>query len=89
MTHYTMSQELINIGFGNLIAAQRITAIIAPHSAPVKRLKDDARKEGRLVDATQGRRTRSVIVMDSQHIILSAVNVETISRRFGALQGQE
>ena len=84
-----MSQELINIGFGNRIASQRIMAIIAPHSAPVKRLKDDAKKEGLLVDATQGRRTRSVIVMDSRHIILSAVNVETISHRFAALKDQE
>ena len=84
-----MSQELINIGFGNRIASQRIMAIIAPHSAPVKRLKDDAKKEGLLVKATQGRRTRSVIVMASRHIILSALNVETISHRFAALKDQE
>jgi len=83
-----MPHQLINIGFGNRIAAQRIISIIAPHSAPVKRLKDDAKAEGRLVDATQGRRTRSVIVMDSQHVILSAVNVDTISQRLNALKDQ-
>ena len=84
-----MSRKLINIGFGNRIASQRIISIIAPQSAPMKRLKDDAKKEGRLVDATQGRRTRSVIVMDSRHIILSAVNVETISHRFNSLKDEE
>jgi len=84
-----MPKEMINIGFGNRIAAQRIMAVIAPHSSPMKRLKDDARKEGLLVDATQGRRTRSVIVMDSRHVILSALNVETISRRFDTLKEQD
>ena len=81
-----MSHQLINIGFGNRIAVLRIISIIAPHSAPVKRLKDEAKAEGLLVDATQGRRTRSVIVMDSRHVILSAVNVDTISQRYDALK---
>ncbi len=82
-------RKLINIGFGNRVAAQRIISIIGPNSAPMKRLKDDAKNEGRLVDATQGRRTRSVIVMDSRHIILSAVNIETISQRYHLLMDQE
>ncbi len=84
-----MSRKLINIGFGNRIPAHRIVAIISPHSAPVKRLKDEAKKEGRLVDATHGRRTRSVITMDSRHVILSAVNAETISNRYDTLEETE
>jgi len=84
-----MSRKLINIGFGNRIPAHRIVAIISPPSAPIKRLKDDAKKEGRLVDATHGRRTRSVITMDSRHIILSAVNAETISNRYDTLEDPE
>ncbi len=84
-----MSHQLINIGFGNRIAALRIISIIAPHSAPVKRLKDDAKAEGLLVDATQGRRTRSVIVMDSRHVVLSAVNVDTVSQRYHAIKDKD
>jgi hypothetical protein len=68
--------NLINIGFGNVVAAERVVAVIQPSSSPSRRLKD-----GRLVDATQGRRTRSIVVTDSNHIILSAVQVETITQR--------
>lgn len=73
--------RLMNIGFGNMIAANRLIAIISPESAPVKRLIQDAREEGRLVDATYGRRTRSVIVTDCRLIILSAILPETIAGR--------
>lgn len=77
---------LLNIGFGNVVAAERVVAIITPGSAPVKRLKDHARDTGKLVDATQGRRTRAVIVTDSDHVILSAVAAETITSR---LEGRD
>jgi len=76
--------RLMNIGFGNMIAANRLVAIISPESAPVKRLIQDAREEGRLVDATYGRRTRSVIVTDCQLVILSAILPETIAGRLDA-----
>jgi len=77
---------LINIGFGNTVVASRVIAILSPASAPIKRLKEDAKEERKLIDATQGRRTRAVIVTDSDHIILSAVQTETISQRFYALK---
>jgi len=73
--------KLLNIGFTNMIAAQRIVAVITPDSAPVKRIVAEAREGGRLVDATAGRRTRAVIMMDSGHVILSAVQPDTISSR--------
>lgn len=78
--------NLINVGFGNVVVAERIVAVILPSSSPARRLKDDAREGGRLVDATQGRRTRSIIVTDSNHVILSAVQVETLTQRLGAGQ---
>ena len=78
-----MSSKLINIGFGNTIVSDRVVAIVSPTSAPMKRLKDEAREAGRLVDATQGRRTRSVIITDSNHVVLSAIQAETIAQRFG------
>ena len=77
-----MSQKLVNIGFGNSVVSRRVIAIISPSAAPIKRLRDEARDEKRLVDATQGRKTRSVIVTDSNHVILSAIQSETISQRF-------
>lgn len=73
--------KLINIGFGNMIAASRLIAIISPDSAPVKRIISDAKESGNLIDATYGRRTRSVLITDSSHIILSAVQPETIGNR--------
>jgi len=76
-----LNNLLLNIGFGNVVASERVVAIITPGSAPVKRLKDHARDTGKLVDATQGRRTRAVIVTDSDHVILSAVAAETITQR--------
>ena len=75
------SMKLLNIGFGNMVAAGRMVAVIAPDSAPVKRLVQEARDGGRLVDATAGRRTRAVIMMDTGHVVLSAVQPETIAGR--------
>jgi regulator of extracellular matrix RemA (YlzA/DUF370 family) len=75
---------LVNIGFGNVVAAARVVAVVHPGSSPARRLKDEASESGRLVDATQGRRTRSIIVTDSNHVILSAVQGETISQRLSA-----
>ncbi len=81
-----MEQTLLNIGFGGTVVAERVVAIVSPNSAPMKRLKDEARKEKRLVDATHGRKTRSVIIMDSNHVILSAIQAETISQRYATLK---
>lgn len=73
--------KLINIGFGNMISSSRLIAVVSPESAPIKRIIQDSRDEGTLIDATYGRRTKSVIVCDSQHIILSALAPETIGNR--------
>lgn len=81
-----MEKKLLNIGFGNMVVAERVVGIISPNSSPMKRLKDEARKERHLVDATQGRRTRAIIVMNSNHIVLSAIQFETISQRFEDLK---
>lgn len=75
-------QRLINVGFGNYVVAGRVISIVSPASSPMKRLREDARTEGRLIDATQGRKTRSILVTDSNHVILSAIQPETISQRF-------
>lgn len=76
------AEVLINIGFGNYVIAGRVVGIINPASSPMRRLREDARNEGRLIDATQGRKTRSILVTDSNHVILSAIQPETISQRF-------
>ena len=73
--------KFINIGFGNMVSAGRIVAIASPDSAPIKRLVQDAKEDGRVIDVSCGRRTRSVIVTDSEHIILSAIQTETITNR--------
>lgn len=73
--------KLINIGFGNMISSSRLIAIVSPESAPIKRIVQEAKEKGTLIDATYGRRTRAVIVMDSDHIILSAVQPETVAGR--------
>lgn len=73
--------KLINIGFGNMIAANRAIAMVSPDSAPIKRVIGDARERGQLIDATYGRRTRAVIIADSGHVILSAIQPETIAGR--------
>ena len=77
-----MDIKLINVGYGNFISSSRIIAIIGPESAPVKLMIQEAREERRLIDATYGRRTRAVIISDSDHVILSAVQPETIAHRF-------
>jgi extracellular matrix regulatory protein A len=84
-----MEQTLLNIGYGSSVVAERIVAIVSPNSAPMKRLKDDAREEKRLVDATHGKKTRAIIVMDSNHIVLSAFQSETLSQRLAALKESE
>ncbi|MDW7667507.1 MAG: DUF370 domain-containing protein [Bacillota bacterium] len=77
-----MYMSMINIGFGNIVALNRVIAVVSPESAPIKRLINDAREQGKLVDATYGRKTRAVVIMDSNHVILSAIQSETISQRF-------
>lgn len=76
-----MSINLVNIGFGNIVSANRIVAIVSPESAPIKRIVTEGRDRGMLIDATYGRRTRAVVVTDSDHIILSAVQPETVKQR--------
>lgn len=76
-----MDIKLINIGFGNIVAANRIVAIVSPESAPIKRIIQESRDRGMLIDATYGRRTRAVIITDSDHVILSAVQPETVAHR--------
>lgn len=73
--------KLINIGFGNMVSASRLVAIVSPESAPIKRIIQDARDRGSLIDATYGRRTRAVIITDSDHVILSAIQPETVANR--------
>jgi regulator of extracellular matrix RemA (YlzA/DUF370 family) len=77
-----MEIQLINIGFGNIVSANHIIAIVSPESAPIKRMIGEAKEGGRLIDATYGRRTRSVIITDSNQIILSAIQPETVAHRF-------
>ena len=83
-----MKGHLISIGFSNVVASDKIVAIITPGSSPIRRLKDQARQKGKLVDATQGRRTRSIIVMDSDHVVLSAIGADTISQRLENADGE-
>ena len=74
--------KLINIGFGNIVSANRVVSIVSPESAPIKRIISEARDRGQLVDATYGRRTRAVIITDSGHVVLSAIQPETVANRF-------
>mgnify|MGYP001314739424 FL=1 len=83
-----MSIKLINIGFGNIVSANRIISIVSPESAPIKRIITEARNNSRLIDATYGRRTRAVIIMDSDHVILSAVQPETVANRLNTKEDQ-
>lgn len=78
--------KLINIGFGNMVSADRLVAVVSPESAPIKRMIQDARDRGILIDATYGRRTRAVLVMDSDHVVLSAIQPETVA---GRLSGRD
>lgn len=77
-----MSCRLVHVGFGNMVVAERVVSIISPDSAPIKRLKEEAREAGLLVDVTQGRKTRAILIMDSRHVILSAIQPETIAARY-------
>lgn len=74
--------KLINIGFGNMVSANRLVAIVSPESAPIKRMVQEARDRGNLIDATYGRKTRAVLITDSDHIVLSALQPETVAGRF-------
>ena len=78
--------KLINIGFGNIVSADKVVAVVSPESAPMKRIREEARQERMLIDATYGRKTRSVIIIDSNHVVLSAVQPETIAQR---LEGED
>lgn len=75
-------QQLLNLGFGNFVVAARVVAVVNPASSPMRRLREDAKQANRLIDATQGRKTRSIVITDSNHIILSAVQAETMRQRF-------
>lgn len=78
----TVLNNLVNIGYGNMVMSSKVVAILSPESAPMRRLKDEAREQKMLIDATQGRKTRAIIITDSDHVILSAVQVETLMQRF-------
>ena len=84
-----MEIRLLNVGFGNVVLANRVVAIVSPDSAPMKRLKEDAREAGRLIDATYGRRTRAIVITDSNHVILSAVQPETAAARLLGKEKEE
>lgn len=77
-----MQNGLINIGYGNMVMTARIVAVLNPESSPMRRLKEEAKERKMLIDATQGRKTRAIIITDSDHVILSAVQVETLTQRF-------
>ena len=81
--------KLINIGFGNMVSASRLVAIVSPESAPIKRIMQDAKEQGTLIDATYGRQTRAVILTDSDHVILSALQPETVANRFNDREDEE
>lgn len=83
-----MDQRLINIGFGNMVAAGRVLAVVNPKSSPMKKLREDAKANKQLIDVTEGRRTRAIIVLDSNHVILSSVQPETITQRFAPASEQ-
>jgi regulator of extracellular matrix RemA (YlzA/DUF370 family) len=73
--------KLLNVGYGNVVLSSRVVAVVGPGAAPIRRLREEARERGKLIDATEGRKTRSVIVTDSDHVILSAVHLDTVSLR--------
>lgn len=84
-----MKNFLVNIGFGNVVSAGRVVAVVNPGSSPIKKLREEARERGKLIDATEGKKTRSIIVTDSDHIILSAIQVETIVQRISGSRSVE
>ena len=85
----TDASRLVNLGYNNFVLIARVLAILSPESSPMKRLKDEARKRGQLVDATQGRKTRSIIVTDNNHVFLSGLTPETLSGRFANIDREE
>jgi len=84
-----MEQHLLNIGFGNTVVAQKVVAILSPNSSPMKRVKDEAKEEKRLIDVSHGRKTRAIIITESNHVILSAIQAETVSSRYESLMNQD
>ncbi len=84
-----MENRLVNIGFGNAVKVSRILAVVNPGSSPVRKLKDDARREKKLIDVTEGRRTRAILILDSGHLFLSSVQPETISQRLVQLDEEQ
>lgn len=85
-----MKNILLNIGFGNVISASRVVAMVNPGSSPLKKLRQEAKQSGKLIDATEGKKVRSIIVTDSDHIVLSAIQVETLTQRFQeTMRGKE
>ncbi|MCK5509225.1 MAG: DUF370 domain-containing protein [Desulfobacterales bacterium] len=84
-----MKHKLLNIGFGSTVIANRVVAIVQPNSAPMKRLRNEAKDNKRLVDASHGRKTRAMIIMDSNHVVLSAIQAETISLRYTILKDND
>ncbi len=83
-----MEQLLLNLGFGNTVVAQKVVAILSPSSSPMKRVKDEAKQEKRLLDVTHGRKTRAFIITESNHVILSSIQFETLASRFGSLMNK-
>jgi regulator of extracellular matrix RemA (YlzA/DUF370 family) len=79
-----MKAKILNVGFGNVVVASRVVAIVSPNSAPMRRLKDHAKDLGKLIDASQGRKTRAIIVTDSDHVILSGIQPDTLAQRLAA-----
>lgn len=84
-----MDSKLVNIGFGNAVRVSRILAVVNPGSSPIRKLKEDARMEKKLIDVTEGRRTRAIIILDSGHLLLSSVQPETINQRLLALDQEQ
>lgn len=84
-----METRLINVGFGNAVKVNRILAVVNPGSSPIRKLKDEARRERKLIDVTEGRRTRAILVLDSGHLVLSSVQPETISQRLAQMEEEQ
>ncbi len=84
-----METRLINVGFGNAVKVNRILAVVNPGSSPIRKLKDEARREKKLIDVTEGRRTRAILLLDSGHLVLSSVQPETISQRLAQMEEEQ
>ncbi len=84
-----MDSRLVNVGFGNAVKISRILAVVNPGSSPIRKLKDEARREKKLIDVTEGRRTRAIVILDSGHLVLSSVQPETIRQRLALLADEQ